>query len=99
MEPTQGAGALSSNTGGLSESEKAPVISLSVILGLMCCCGIGYYIFVYYRRAKEQEENDEKLTPYERWMRNEELKARGASTIQFIGDNSTKISRSHPIFC
>jgi hypothetical protein len=79
LEPTQGAGALSSNTGGLSESEKAPVISLSVILGLMCCCGIGYYIFVYYRRAKEQEENDDNLTPYERWMRNEELKARGGS--------------------
>jgi hypothetical protein len=79
LEPTQGAGALSSNAGGLTEAEKGPVISLSVILGLMCCCGIGYYIFVYYRRAKEEEENDDNLSPYERWMRNEELKARGES--------------------
>jgi hypothetical protein len=49
----------------------------------MCCAGVAYYAFLYYKKNKEEEEkNLENLSPYERWMRNEEDKLRASQSSQ-----------------
>lgn len=65
------------------------MISLSVILGLMCCAGVAYYAFLYYKKNKEEDEKDlDNLSPYERWMRNEEEKFRNSQGSQQAYNNS-----------
>jgi hypothetical protein len=53
------------------------VIALSTVVSVLACCGV--LLFLYRRKYGQKEEDEKELSPYERWMRNEENK--GASGV------------------
>jgi hypothetical protein len=63
------------SAGGASsanEGTSGTVIALSTIVSVLACCGVLF--FLYRRRYGQKEEDEKELSPYERWMRNEENK-------------------------
>merc|ERR1711881_15274 len=76
--PTENSGALSQNSAGSTEggSNSAAIAGGTVAAILVCCC----IAFCLYRRKQSKDAKPEdQLTPYEKWMRNEELKNQGAA--------------------
>lgn len=79
-EPTEagGAGALSQNSAGsASNGSNSAAIAGGTVAAILICCCIAFCL--YRRKQRKDEKPEEQLTPYEKWMRNEELKNQGAA--------------------
>merc|ERR1711968_333853 len=79
-KPTEagGAGALSQNSAGsTSNGSNSAAIAGGTVAAILICCCIAFCL--YRRKQRKDEKPDEQLTPYEKWMRNEELKNQGAA--------------------
>lgn len=80
LAPTHEAVALQ-NTGffgGENQTGNSVIIAMATLGGILCCACLA---FVLYRRSRQQkkEEADANLSPYEKWMKNEELKNAGVT--------------------
>merc|ERR1712023_55368 len=78
-EPTEAAaGALSqSSSGNANNSSNSAAIAAGTVACILLCCCIAFCL--YRRKQRKDEKPEEQLTPYEKWMRNEELKNQGAA--------------------
>jgi hypothetical protein len=56
---------------------------VAAALILLCCCVMGC---LYYRRRKKTVD-DAELSPYEKWIRNEEIKQNGGAPVQFANSS------------
>merc|ERR1712139_491563 len=85
----------------MGEGTSGTVIALSTVVSVLACCGV--LLFLYRRRYGQKEEDEKELSPYERWMRNEENKGgpgmdqgnfrmsggQGMDVTDIYGNNST----------
>lgn len=56
---------------------------------VLCCCVLG---FLYWRRSRRKDEDTE-LSPYEKWMQNEDAKKGGSDMVWFANEsNSAKFN-------
>jgi hypothetical protein len=72
--PSQSAAALSAQGAANTQNNgtSGTVIALATVMSVLCCVGVAY--FLYTRRYANKGEDDKELSPYEKWMRNEEVK-------------------------
>jgi hypothetical protein len=72
--PSAAAAALNANNGGANVTKITLGDDMAIVfgvLGFVCCCLAGFYL---YKRRQDEKENKDNLSPFEKWMVNQESK-------------------------